>query len=196
LDAYCGLGTANEPGTRILTIDGDGPGATVVEVPHGTMLVDVVEACDAPTSTGVLLGGYHGAWLSPAAVANVEVSAASMADAGAAIGAGVILPLHAGACPVRRTASIVSYLAGESARRCGPCLFGLPALAEAMRDLALGVVASDARLAQLANAVEGRGACHHPDGTTRSIRSLSSAFPREVEAHLAGTCLTRSAVTV
>jgi NADH:ubiquinone oxidoreductase subunit F (NADH-binding) len=196
LDAYGELGTPTEPGTRVLTIGGDAPGATVVEVPHGTSLVDVLAACDAPTSTGLLLGGYHGAWLSSAAVATIEVSATSMADAGAAIGAGVILPLPPGACPVRRTASIVSYLAAESARRCGPCLFGLPALAEAMRDLALGTVTSDARLAQLANAVEGRGACHHPDGTTRSIRSLSSAFPHEVEAHLAGTCTIRAAVGV
>jgi NADH:ubiquinone oxidoreductase subunit F (NADH-binding) len=194
LDAYEELGTRNEPGTRILTVDGDGPGATVLEVSHGASLAAVLDRCDAPTSTGVLLGGYHGAWLSPSTVATLEVSAASMANAGAAIGAGVILPLHPGTCPVRRTASIVSYLAAESARRCGPCRFGLPALAEAMRDLALGAVTSDARLAQLTNAVEGRGACHHPDGTTRSIRSLASAFPREVEAHLAGGCTIRSAV--
>ena len=188
LDAYYATGTRTEPGTRLFTVDGDGDRPTVLEVPHGTRVQSVLAACDAETDTGVLLGGYHGTWLSPATVEGLTVSAPAMSAVGAAIGAGVLLPLREGTCPVRRTAAIVDYLAGETANRCGPCRFGLPALAGAMRDLALGVVHSDERIAQLANAVEGRGACHHPDGTTRAIRSLASAFPREVEAHLAGRC--------
>ena len=47
-------------------------------------------------------------------------------------GCGVVLPLPAGSCPVHETARIVSYLAGQSAGRCGPCKFGLPALALAV----------------------------------------------------------------
>lgn len=188
VDAYCATGTHAEPGTRLLTIDGDGDRPTVLEVPHGTRLAPLLAAVDADADNGLLLGGYHGTWLGAEAVAGLTVSATAMSEAGAAIGAGVLLPLRAGSCAVRRTSAVVSYLGGESANRCGPCRFGLPALAEAVRDLALGTVRSTDRIVQLADAVERRGACHHPDGTTRSIRSLLRCFPDEVAAHLAGSC--------
>ena len=188
VDAYCAAGTHAEPGTRLLTIDGDGERPTVLEVAHGTPLAPILAAVDADADTGLLLGGYHGTWLAGDVVAGLTVSATAITAAGAAIGAGVLLPLRAGACPVRRTAVIVGYLAGESANRCGPCRFGLPALAEALREVAFGTVSSTARLEQLATTVEGRGSCHHPDGTTRSIRSLLRVFPEEVDAHLSGSC--------
>lgn len=188
VEAYCGVGTRAEPGTRLLTIDGDGARPTVLEVAHGTKLAPILAAVDSVAETGLLLGGYHGTWLPTDAVARLDVSAASMSTEGVAIGAGVLLPLRAGACPVRRTAVVVSYLAGQTANRCGPCRFGLPALAEAVRDLALGAVGGAQRVLQLADTVERRGACHHPDGTTRAIRSMLKVFPREVEAHLAGDC--------
>lgn len=196
LDAYCSVGTNAEPGTRLLTIDGDGDRPTVLEVAHGTRLEPVLAAVDADADNGLLLGGYHGTWLSGAAVAGLTVSANAIKAAGAAIGAGVLLPLRAGACPVRRTTIVVSYLAGESANRCGPCRFGLPAVAEAIREVALGTVASAARLLQLCSTVEGRGSCHHPDGTTRAIRSMLAVFPHEVEAHLTGSCAAAELVGV
>jgi NADH:ubiquinone oxidoreductase subunit F (NADH-binding) len=196
VEAYCSLGTHAEPGTRLLTIDGDGERPTVLEVPHGTRLAPLLAAADADADNGLLLGGYHGTWLPPEAVPDLTVSAGAMLDAGAAIGAGVMLPLRSGICPVRRTAVVVGYLAGESANRCGPCKFGLPALAHALRDLAIGAVRSSERVLQLMDAVERRGACHHPDGTTRSIRSLMRAFPLELEAHLNGSCIAASNLAV
>jgi len=186
--AYRSVGTLSEPGTRLLTVDGDGARPTVLEVAHGALLEPVLSTVGVDASGGLLLGGYHGTWLGPEVLADLTISPAAITAAGAAIGAGIVLPLAAGACPVRRTATIVSYLAGQSANRCGPCRFGLPALADAMREVTLGTVVSTARLEQLMTTVEGRGACHHPDGTTKSIRSLLRVFPTEVEAHLTGHC--------
>jgi NADH:ubiquinone oxidoreductase subunit F (NADH-binding) len=98
----------------------------------------------------------------------------------------VVLPADRG-CAVRRTAELVDYLAAQSARRCGPCLNGLPALAGAFR----AVVDGHPRLPEvrrLAGLVDGRGACAHPDGTARLVRSLLLACPDAVEAHLEGRC--------
>ena len=115
-----------------------------------------------------------------------------MAAAGLTLGAGVVLPLAAGDCPVHRTAAVTAYLAGESAGRCGPCRNGLPALAEGVRALDDGVDVS-ARVGDLVRLVTGRGACAHPDGTARMVRSMLALFGDELEAHAAGDCTYRRA---
>ena len=55
----------------------------------------------------------------------------------------------------------------------------------ARRDPHPGLATEVSRLCAI---VEGRGACHHPDGTVRLIRSSLTVFADEVRAHLAGTC--------
>jgi NADH:ubiquinone oxidoreductase subunit F (NADH-binding) len=106
----------------------------------------------------------------------------------------VILPMLPGDCPITFTAQIVDYLAKRRAQRCGPCINGLPALAEACERLALtGSTAADgsavARVRELCMLVTGRGACQHPDGTARLVLSMLNTFPDEVAAHDHGICL-------
>src|SRR6478672_1542848 len=186
--AYAATGTAGEPGTRLLTLGGHGERPAVTEVAHGTrweeLLVD--EALDSP----VLVGGYHGSWAAPGALRGLTVSRTGMAAAGLSLGAGVVLPLSPGDCPVHRTAAIVSYLATQSARRCGPCLHGLPALADAVRATDRGIDRS-ARAGALVDLVTGRGACAHPDGTARTVASMLARFGDEVAAHASGDCTYR-----
>ncbi len=83
--------------------------------------------------------------------------------------------------PADFTARVVDYLAGQSARRCGPCLNGLPALADAVHAVADGTGGPE-RVQQLADLVAGRGACAHPDGTARLARSLLATLASEVGA--------------
>ncbi|MEO7754466.1 MAG: NADH-ubiquinone oxidoreductase-F iron-sulfur binding region domain-containing protein [Terracoccus sp.] len=186
-DAYAAHGTDTEPGTSLLTVVSPVPGAPtrVVEVGHGTNFAEVLDA--GQLAGPCLVGGYHGTWTSGAHLAALPVSALALRAQGLTLGAGVVLPLGASACPVARTAELTAYLAGESAGRCGPCRNGLPALASAVRDLASG---SDtrARIAEVTGLVTGRGACAHPDGTTRLVGSLVHGLPALVEAHLVGRC--------
>ena len=44
------------------------------------------------------------------------------------------------------------------------------------------------RVEELARLVVGRGACAHPDGTVRLVRSLLSTFAGEVATHADGGC--------
>ncbi len=71
-----------------------------------------------------------------------------------------------------------------------PCLHGLPALATAVHAVADGGpgVGEVGRVEALAATVTGRGACAHPDGTARLVRSMLAAFPAEVALHGSGRC--------
>ncbi|HEV2369167.1 MAG TPA: NADH-ubiquinone oxidoreductase-F iron-sulfur binding region domain-containing protein, partial [Acidimicrobiales bacterium] len=74
-----------------------------------------------------------------------------------------------------------------SAGQCGPCVLGLPALASAAAELTWGSRRQRAvvdRLEAIGAQVVGRGACHHPDGVARMVRSALRAFGPHVEDHL------------
>ena len=114
-----------------------------------------------------------------------------MADAGGVLGAGIIAPLGEGTCPLGEVARVASYLAGESAGQCGPCKLGLPGVARALTALADGSGGMDAleTARRSANAVRGRGACAHPDGTSRFVLSALNVFTDDVAAHVFhGSC--------
>ena len=180
--AYLAHGTPHEPGTTLLTIHDD-LGRRVVEAGFGTKW----EAALAPDAVDrpVLLGGYHGTWADAGELRDLAVSRSGLAEAGLTLGAGVVLVPDG--CPLDFATSITSYLAAESAGRCGPCFNGLPALARALERVTSGL-AGTAETERLCGLVERRGACAHPDGTARMIRSVLVRFPDEVDRHARGGC--------
>ena len=185
-------GTQAEPGTMLVTVVGAVAVPGGVEAPVGTALGDLVTASGgfAGTPTALLVGGYAGSWL-PADRLDLAYSRAGLLPAGADPGVGMLVVLPAGACPVHETARLAAWLADERVGQCGPCLNGLPALAQASRALAYGggdatSMSAPDQLRRWAGMVEGRGACHHPDGVVRLVRSLLLAFPGEVARHAAG----------
>lgn len=173
-------------GTRLLTVVGDV--RVVVEVDERTTVTQLLADLGwSAAPQAVLLGGYGGLWASWDRVARVAVGEAAMRAEGLSLGAGVLAPLAAGACGVRQTAAVVAYLASMSARQCGPCVFGLPALAGSLARLADGARGSaTAAVLDDAAAVEGRGACHHPDGAARLAASAAVTFADDLAAHAAG----------
>jgi NADH:ubiquinone oxidoreductase subunit F (NADH-binding) len=104
---------------------------------------------------------------------------------GLSLGCGVIGVLPESHCPVCETAGIIRYLAGESSAQCGPCFFGLRALADACGRIATQGANPDdlQRLQRWAAEVRGRGACKHPDGAVMFLQSALSTFGREFAAH-------------
>jgi len=183
-DWFRSVGDPGQPGTRLVTVTGDVAVEGVLEVPTDATVVDIVARAggEARLAAGVLLGGYHGRWIAPAETGTAP---------GESAGAGVVHVLGPQRCGLATTAAIVQELAAASARQCGPCLFGLPAMADRFAELAAGRLAPQAaaELARLAEAVDGRGSCHHPDGAARLVRSALRVFARDIHAHAEGRCL-------
>jgi NADH:ubiquinone oxidoreductase subunit F (NADH-binding) len=138
----------------------------------------------------VLVGGYHGTWLPAAQAGSLPLANAALRSHGAAVGAGVVAALPADRCGIAETARVARYLALESAGQCGPCFNGLPRMAAALGHLAGPRPDRRARadLDRWAGLAAGRGACHHPDGSARFIRSALRVFAAEIGQHERGRC--------
>ncbi len=186
------VGLADDPGTSLFTVSGAVAHEGVIEAARGTRLADLIASTRPhPGVQAVLVGGYHGAWV-PGTDLDVRLTKADLAPYGASVGAGILHVLGADACPLRAAADMTSYLAGESAAQCGPCLNGLPRMADSLQRLAHGVrdPGLPREIDRLRSLVVGRGACAHPDGTARLVASTMRVFEPHVAAHLAGWCPT------
>ncbi len=186
------------PSTRLLTVLG--AQRVVVEVAQSTTIEQVlIQLGWKVAPQAVLLGGYAGIWSKWDDVAGLEVAEKTMRAAKLTLGAGVMVPLSDEACGVRVTSDLITYLASMSARQCGPCLFGLPALAEHWAKLADEEADRRTmdRLRDDISAIEGRGACRHPDGATRLSNSALATFSAHLGAHVSGMrCRHRSHVAL
>jgi NADH:ubiquinone oxidoreductase subunit F (NADH-binding) len=182
-------GTAAEPGSMLATCRRADGSVEVVETAIGTPLGELLRLPELPAQA-VLVGGYHGTWLTSAHAAALPLANAALRPAGAAVGAGLLVALPHGRCGIAEAVRVVRYLAGESAGQCGPCLSGLPRIAAGFAELAASRPRPRLRadLERWAGLVERRGACHHPDGSVRFVRSTLAVFAGELTAHARGQC--------
>jgi len=186
-------GTPDEPGSMLATVHRADRPPLITEVPLGIPLGELVGGLKPDDA--VLVGGYHGTWLTGWQARGLTLDNRSLAAAGARAGAGVVAVLPASRCGLAETARVARYLALESAGQCGPCLNGLPRIAAALAEIAgrRGRPELVADLARWSGLVTGRGACHHPDGTARFVASALRAFAADLDQHQRGRCLASDA---
>jgi NADH:ubiquinone oxidoreductase subunit F (NADH-binding) len=171
----------------LVTVSGAVARPGVYEIEMGMPAGQVVMLAGGPAEPlqALLVGGYFGAWLPVEAAWTVPMTHVGLKAAGGALGAGIVIAFPAAACAIAETARVVRYLAEESAGQCGPCVFGLPALADALASLAYsgGRAGGIDDIAALIPLIERRGACRHPDGATQLVRSLLTAFAADAHWH-------------
>ncbi len=196
---YRGLGTVEDPGTALVTLTGDVPRPGLYELPFGLPFVELMHAAgwDGVTPQAVLIGGYAGTWVDGRAAVQLRVDTASLRQVGASLGCGAVSVLGPDRCGVLEVARVARWMAGQSAGQCGPCWHGLPAVASAVE----GIFAGDrtgrweAQLGRWLDMVNGRGACHHPDGVVRFVRSAMAVFAADIDQHRhRGPCQPRPAL--
>ncbi len=187
---YREVGTAEDPGSTLMTITGAVASPGVYEIGGGTTLATLVKAAGGVTAPlqAYLVGGYAGSWFSADVGPKLRLGHASLGEVGANLGPGVVVALPKAACGVVESARVTRYLADESAGQCGPCLYGLAAVADVFDDI------SDQRakpgmhrwIEHWGGDIVGRGACSHPDGALRFIISSLRIFADEIDRHEQG----------
>ncbi|MGF1432407.1 NADH-ubiquinone oxidoreductase-F iron-sulfur binding region domain-containing protein [Kitasatospora sp. LaBMicrA B282] len=186
-------GRPDAPGTALVTVSGAVREPGVREVPLGMPLGTLLAGVGGTTRPlgALLVGGFFGSWLPAEQALRVPFAKPALAELGAGPGAGVLVALPAQACGLAETARVLRFLAAQSAQQCGPCRFGLPAVAADFELLAWGTPDGELarRLPHRVGLLAGRGACRHPDGASRLAATALSTFAADVEHHLlAGPC--------
>ncbi len=176
------LGGSETPGTTLVTLSGAVRHPGVYEVPMGSPVGQALAVAGGPTRPlgAVLAGGFFGSWLP-----------VPLDPATAPPGAGVLVALPEAACGLAETAAALAYLGSQSAKQCGPCMFGVPSVAEDFAELAWGRASASLleRLGRRLGVLPGRGACRHPDGAARLATSALQVFADDIHRHVRyGTC--------
>jgi NADH:ubiquinone oxidoreductase subunit F (NADH-binding) len=192
---FRGLGTADDPGSNLVTLRGAVTRPGVYEIEAGASLASLLEAAGGVTEPvqAFLLGGYGGSWLPEGRALDLPLGRAP--SAGPSLGAGVVAALPTAACGFCETGRLVAYLSDESAGQCGPCINGLASIAELFGEIGDGRADLGAHrwLERWSYDVAGRGACGHPDGAASLVQSALYTFRDAIDLHEAGHgCAARS----
>jgi NADH:ubiquinone oxidoreductase subunit F (NADH-binding) len=189
---YRRVGTADAPGTFLLTAGGACGAPGVYELPLGVPLEEAFDAVAggfADEPTGFVMGGYFAGLLGPRG-AGLALDHRSLREAGSGLGCGAITVLGADECPVDVALAIGTYFAAQSAQQCGACINGTVAMRDALWRLAGSEPdpADVKRLGDWSVRLRGRGGCALLDGAATLVGSLLAEFPDDVAAHLDGAC--------
>jgi NADH:ubiquinone oxidoreductase subunit F (NADH-binding) len=184
---YSEVGRCSARGTALVTAGVAGDRARVLEIELGITIGELAGeiGLDGSLVEAVLVGGYFGTWTAAAAAWALPLDPLAMRGDGLTFGCGMVSFLPAGRCGVAASAEVIDFMARGSARQCGPCRFGLAAIADHAADLAAcrAGPAELVELQRLLGLVVGRGACHHPDGAAAVMASALAAFGEEFDRH-------------
>jgi NADH:ubiquinone oxidoreductase subunit F (NADH-binding) len=179
-------GRGSGAGTLLATLQAGGS-SMVRELEAGISVGEALATAGGTLAEtrAVLLGGYFGSWMPAAEAWGLPLEQQALKALGLSLGSGVVAALHVSGCVVCETAEVMRYLAGESSAQCGPCFFGLRAIAAACERIRDGRPEARElqRLRRWAGELPGRGACHHPDGATGFLRSALTRFSADFESH-------------
>ena len=191
---FRGSGTTQSPGSTLLTLSGavSVPGA-VIEVLRPVLVGEILSTIGGldEVPRAVLLGGYAGTWIDGETAWRTPIDRHALRQAGAPLGCGLLAVLGKDRCGLAETARLAAWLATQSSGQCGPCVVGLPQLAQRARQIANGEASRTdvRRFLALAASVRGRGACGHPTGVVDLLESAIATFGDELTSHRrAGGC--------
>jgi len=148
----------------------------VVEAGVSDTIGDVFDRHGVDAASWILLGGFAGTWHQADQARLLPLAPDLLRNNGLSLGAGIVIVVPRGRELLPQAAAIAHIMAGESAGQCGPCVFGLPAVAKALDRGRLGDVMD------LSMMIKGRGGCGLPDGVLRMVESAVDVLQEKVGA--------------
>lgn len=191
-EAFRELGSRESPGTILCTVVGDVTRPDVVEVPMGTTLRAVIDACGGPAAGRSVKAVFSG-------VANAVITAdhldtpltyEHMAAIGSGLGAGGYIVYDDSACMVEVASTLSRFLYVESCGQCPPCKLGtgqITNILERIRD-GQGTEHDLPEIEKRLRFVADGNRCFLPVQERTMISSILREFPEDVAAHLDGFC--------
>lgn len=184
-------GTADCPGTMLVTLPAECVRPGVYEVEVGALLDEVLAGCgggfvDGP-ARGVQVGGPASGWIRGDRL-HVALDPTSVAAAGSSLGCGAVRVLPAGHCSVDAVVSTSEFFAREQCGKCPPCRMVTQFIHGVSKALAVG----KATVGQLDTAptllaqVRPSTACSLPTFALPPLASAREVFDEDFAAHLAG----------
>ncbi|MGV9713645.1 NADH-ubiquinone oxidoreductase-F iron-sulfur binding region domain-containing protein [Gordonia sp. NPDC003424] len=179
-------GTADEPGPRLATISGVVARPGVYETYAGTSVGGLIDLAGGlvARSEVLWLNGIGGGFLPLSGAAGVAWSRAGLGEHGLRIGPAIVHVVDARVDPWPFITQVVEYAAAESAGQCGPCMFGLPAVADDLAMVASGEASHEdwRRFRRRLALLPGRGSCRHPDGVANFLASALRMYGHRLPA--------------
>jgi NADH-quinone oxidoreductase subunit F len=192
-EAYAGLGTPKNGGTRLFCVSGHVNRPGLYEVPMGYNLRKLIELAggmlDGRALKAVVPGGSSTPLLK-AEECDLAMDFDSLAKAGSMLGSGAVVVVAEGTCMVDFARRIMKFYAHESCGWCIPCREGTSWLKRLLdRFHAGGGRSEDIQLVDdLAKNIFGRTFCPLGDAAAMPTMSIVRKWRHEFEAHLEGRC--------
>jgi len=186
------VGTASNPGTKLVSLSGAVHHPGLYEVALGTPLERIVDECGGGASGelgAVLVGGPSGSILPPSLL-ETPLDVETLQAVGGVLGAGGIVPLTTNQCVVQTVRELVAYNSRESCGKCTPCREGTVRMRDLFDDLRSGHAASDAleSIDDLNDVLQYASLCGLGQMAPNPVRALLRHFPDVVGEHLRGHC--------
>ena len=188
-DWFRRLGTAEDPGSALVTVAGAVRHPGVYEIALGSSLRALLGSAggEAEPARAFLLGGYAGAWIDAARGRRAPGwHAASSPRSGRRFGAGILVALPRPRLPGGGDDPVAGWLADQTAGQCGPCVNGLGSIADELADVCDGSAGPDAlgRLQRWCELATGGERARTPTGRRRSSPARCGYSPSSSLDHM------------
>jgi NADH:ubiquinone oxidoreductase subunit F (NADH-binding) len=190
-ESFRALGTPNSPGTKLLCVTGGKERTGIIEVELGMPLHHVLAPFAPEGLAGykaVQIGGPSGVIL-PLSL-GITLDFESLEAYGGIMGSGGVVLLAHDDCIVEIARYFIGFLQAQSCGRCKSCKNGLDECLGILERIVRGEGKDDdlGRLRELCDEVPSGSACGMGKASTSVLRSALECFPKEFEAHVAGSC--------
>lgn len=187
-------GTEDAAGTKLFSLSGDVQRVGFMELPWGTPLNSILNACGGmitgTTLKAIQAGGPLAGYLPGKLLDSLTMEPSSFVPHGALVGSGGVVFIGSGTCSIELNAAFADFLEDESCGRCTTCHGGNQRMTEIFRRMSDGGGrAEDRRSLDLIGEALQYSNCVHGSASPTVMRNTMRFFDAEYEAHVTdNTC--------